>query len=75
MVCDWPSWLSRTYRDVLILVLMEYGLRQYMPLFNELEVNVLILVLMEYGLRLLENLFKPLFIVLILVLMEYGLRP
>ena len=53
---------------------MEYGLRQYMPLFNELEVNVLILVLMEYGLRLLENLFKPLFIVLILVLMEYGLR-
>ena len=22
------SWLSRTYRDVLILVLMEYGLRQ-----------------------------------------------
>ena len=61
---------------VLILVLMEYGLREH-----EIELNaqrpyrVLILVLMEYGLRGFRNIRRLVSIrVLILVLMEYGLR-
>ena len=60
---------------VLILVLMEYGLRARRHTLNYRTTLVLILVLMEYGLR------APIIsdseqwgIVLILVLMEYGLR-
>ena len=36
---------------VLILVLLEYGLRVYITAAFELYLNVLILVLLEYGLR------------------------
>ena len=36
---------------VLILVLMEYGLRAELNIFNHRKLSVLILVLMEYGLR------------------------
>ena len=62
---------------VLILVLMEYGLRVLAVLaYKDLSLPVLILVLMEYGLRVLSPIGsnKEGCAVLILVLMEYGLR-
>ena len=65
-------WLGRS--QVLILVLMEYGLWQCGQNHNRGSVNVLILVLMEYGLWLpkdMKNIRAAR--VLILVLMEYGL--
>ena len=52
MVCD--NWFARefTLLIVLILVLMEYGLRLlHMEIVRYASRNVLILVLMEYGLR------------------------
>ena len=59
---------------ILILVLMEYGLRACRGRLR-LGREVLILVLMEYGLRVLKHFNeKQHFGVLILVLMEYGLR-
>ena len=63
-------------RAVLILVLMEYGLRGPKSRLCRVCSGVLILVLMEYGLRdflygILGNRVRN---VLILVLMEYGLR-
>ena len=60
---------------VLILVLMEYGLRRAIGENLRTMEEVLILVLMEYGLRQFNvvsgNRAEE---VLILVLMEYGLR-
>ena len=61
---------------VLILILLEYGLRQWVYVHNDTPRSVLILILLEYGLRRLvrvRNRFL-LFIVLILILLEYGLR-
>ena len=61
--------------QVLILVLMEYGLWQYRLHVEGQYCRVLILVLMEYGLWPVEGptASTAAFIVLILVLMEYGL--
>ena len=66
----------RKNTKVLILVLMEYGLRLADAQIVRYPSNhVLILVLMEYGLRLsLQSPPKYVVAVLILVLMEYGLR-
>ena len=52
MVCD-RNFKDNTLQesDVLILVLMEYGLRLYKSDFQKENTMVLILVLMEYGLR------------------------
>ena len=60
---------------VLILILLEYGLRQADFKFGDIQVNVLILILLEYGLRH-KNLFyiATEVLVLILILLEYGLR-
>ena len=60
---------------VLILVVMEYGLRQAFPCCCG-ALCVLILVVMEYGLRPARfgDVTRFCF-VLILVVMEYGLRP
>ena len=76
MVCE--QLLSSLWRPqvrVLILVLMEYGLRGKMAVLEERLESVLILVLMEYGLR--AGYASPegnaSYNVLILVLMEYGL--
>ena len=64
-----------TLPDVLILVLMEYGLRDDGMIFTGVPTPVLILVLMEYGLRVDRGMTTVEAIaVLILVLMEYGLR-
>ena len=67
---------SEAPAEVLILVLMEYGLRVYRWKTVERASEVLILVLMEYGLRALfgESKKSGKEMVLILVLMEYGLR-
>ena len=74
-----PKWVCPKGADsnVLILVLMEYGLRLADAQIVRYPSNhVLILVLMEYGLRLsLQSPPKYVVAVLILVLMEYGLRP
>ena len=60
---------------VLILVLMEYGLRGCNILAIMVVSGVLILVLMEYGLRVKhKHQADRSRAVLILVLMEYGLR-
>ena len=60
---------------VLILVLMEYGLRRRLWILLAILNYVLILVLMEYGLRLVcKDVIGRDVVVLILVLMEYGLR-
>ena len=49
-------WLLGSVKNVLILVLMEYGLRRNKATTDNIfAVNVLILVLMEYGLRLMKN--------------------
>ena len=79
MVCEWSKYLdvSDICSTVLILVLMEYGLREIVELLNTaVKRAVLILVLMEYGLRAncRFNIYKTKAYVLILVLMEYGLR-
>ena len=60
---------------VLILILLEYGLRHvdthYLYVWN----IVLILILLEYGLRPLANALRVrTHTVLILILLEYGLR-
>ena len=59
---------------VLILVVMEYGLRHKAELSTTQMECVLILVVMEYGLRLWKCHPADGQIVLILVVMEYGLR-
>ena len=62
---------------VLILVVLEYGLRLQFNMVNGSVYRVLILVVMEYGLRLLPLLLLYILLsanVLILVVMEYGLR-
>ena len=56
MVCDTPYVGSVVTVDfVLILILLEYGLRQYTAYFYGSKEDVLILILLEYGLRLREN--------------------
>ena len=76
MVCDLESTtLYCQETRVLILILLEYGLR--LPAVAEVGDCwvVLILILLEYGLR--HNSFFLLvlfFLVLILILLEYGLR-
>ncbi len=63
------------FATVLILILLEYGLRQVVHEIAEIFVNVLILILLEYGLRpkygKVGSLGRT---VLILILLEYGLR-
>ena len=59
---------------VLILVVMEYGLRLFINNPNNSKNSVLILVVMEYGLRRVVAGVADLILVLILVVMEYGLR-
>ncbi len=53
MVCEIVATvaLKRVYENVLILVLMEYGLRGFNSALETASEKVLILVLMEYGLR------------------------
>ena len=53
MVCEIVATvaLKRVYENVLILVLMEYGLRGFNSALGTASEKVLILVLMEYGLR------------------------
>ena len=79
----WSATLSgasqtRCYKGtVLILILLEYGLRQHVDKIQvKKSPRVLILILLEYGLRR-ERAFRPTCreIVLILILLEYGLRP
>ena len=73
-----PAHLRQNSFDnhVLILVVMEYGLRRTHSLRLCLNTgNVLILVVMEYGLRHVASQHKQKdLVVLILVVMEYGLR-
>ena len=59
---------------VLILVVMEYGLRRKQVEQGIRWFTVLILVVMEYGLRLTKVIAGDYKKVLILVVMEYGLR-
>ena len=64
------------YIDVLILILLEYGLRHGKPYGKVVGVQVLILILLEYGLRpQIKGDMNPFDAVLILILLEYGLRP
>ena len=53
MVCDrrGANPYLPTGVSVLILILLEYGLRQFVKLLVLLKWNVLILILLEYGLR------------------------
>ena len=61
---------------VLILILLEYGLRHMGALGKQVSnYPVLILILLEYGLRPLEKAtYEEVVDVLILILLEYGLR-
>ena len=66
--------MKRNYY-VLILILLEYGLRQMQQHRFENLYLVLILILLEYGLRHTNKLLKwKQSFVLILILLEYGLR-
>ena len=61
---------------VLILILLEYGLRQTLQVPAQRALIVLILILLEYGLRReKESANRKTVLVLILILLEYGLRP
>ena len=61
--------------NVLILILLEYGLRQQDAVSSATVVAVLILILLEYGLRRGQKGRSVLLrMVLILILLEYGLR-
>ena len=52
MVCDKLNIISKALNlDVLILILLEYGLRPYFYGNKQDLENVLILILLEYGLR------------------------
>ena len=76
-ICSQRSsqWVTAHIVCVLILVLMEYALRERIVRVFGNENDVLILVLMEYALRvLLDAAKKGAAVVLILVLMEYALR-
>ena len=60
---------------VIILVLLEYGLRLAKACLKGFIRGVLILILLEYGLRRTVLRTTPTFVaVLILILLEYGLR-
>ena len=78
MVCDDSNkgYVAPRHRWVLILILLEYGLRPALELQNEYDlVVVLILILLEYGLRHSKKTsLARLLWVLILILLEYGLR-
>ena len=77
MVCDAMNIFSslRVYA-VLILILLEYGLRHKFEFRLDNENDVLILILLEYGLRHCRENDKGNLCayVLILILLEYGLR-
>ena len=52
MVCDTtPRYTETLAPVVLILILLEYGLRQWTTLSTHCRSTVLILILLEYGLR------------------------
>ena len=76
MVCDKQEVLFRMGSSVvLILILLEYGLRQIALRTRAKHGFVLILILLEYGLRLFNSLGNSNnSFVLILILLEYGLR-
>ena len=76
MVCDVYNGYTYSHMEwVLILILLEYGLRQYQHLNKKMNKEVLILILLEYGLRPSANVRKiTVALVLILILLEYGLR-
>ena len=78
MVCDQGiKWCNVRENEVLILILLEYGLRlQKVEKNASIAYQVLILILLEYGLRLLTLKEQGIhWVVLILILLEYGLRP
>ena len=61
---------------VLILILLEYGLRHIVTVQIKHSMLVLILILLEYGLRQQDAVSSATVVaVLILILLEYGLRP
>ena len=67
--------MKKSFKMVLILVVMEYGLRQLISRAKVIRCSVLILVVMEYGLRRIREFDGKFdYDVLILVVMEYGLR-
>ena len=70
------QWSVGSGFSVLILVLLEYGLRvDHKTIKVQVHHRVLILVLLEYGLRAQQLLgMNTSSLVLILVLLEYGLR-
>ena len=76
MVCDTDR--NNTTEEivlVLILILLEYGLRHCIIYIIVVHIEVLILILLEYGLRQVEkNASIAYQDVLILILLEYGLR-
>ena len=76
MVCDCSQQFSRSLlQTVLILILLEYGLRRGARRCTCIGKLVLILILLEYGLRLSWcELTDENGNVLILILLEYGLR-
>ena len=76
MVCDLMMVLNlQEITIVLILLFLEYGLRQECFADKKVKKAVLILLFLEYGLRLVQKLIKASKrIVLILLFLEYGLR-
>ena len=76
MVCDnILLYLCNFCEKVLILILLEYGLRQLQKELEKCGLPVLILILLEYGLRRLRlGAYVMDEEVLILILLEYGLR-
>ena len=77
MVCDSTLHINHVFTaHVLILILLEYGLRQDLDDYKNIITHVLILILLEYGLRQImkRQQAKELLPVLILILLEYGLR-
>ena len=67
--------INRLGYYVLILILLEYGLRLNSIGLRAIVIPVLILILLEYGLRRFDLLVKDKKTgVLILILLEYGLR-
>ena len=68
-------YIDKTTGQVLILILLEYGLRHSKIFRLYCKLQVLILILLEYGLRQLEGKdWARVPRVLILILLEYGLR-
>ena len=55
MVCDTVKRVQESSSSVLILILLEYGLRPYVSCSYHQYRQVLILILLEYGLRPLKS--------------------